>query len=357
MRLPEVFTAESIGIRRTEDPSNSMAFAGAAFFPNRRKMGGDLKWYKAHRSLVSALKPSTFDSLATIRPRGGFESVNEEMPLFRESMKISENDLREIRRAQDSNDPYLNEVLDHLYDDANELINGADISVERMRMQLMAPVNGEVKIVIGMADNTLYSYNYDVDGKWKANHYMALTGTDTWDKSDTAKPLNDFHEATTYLAGIGVSPAFAMMTTKTFNYLLECDQMKNALITSSNAVVDYLDVAAGKDILKRKTGLTTLLNDKKFADSDGQNTQKNFFPDDYVTIIGSGLLGNTYYGETPEEGSLMDDPSVDARVLPNGVAVAVQKKYGPPVEYFTTASQIALPSFEGMDSIFTIKVK
>lgn len=357
MILTDVYSAEAVAFVRTNDASNTMQFAGAPFFPNKRKSGGDLKWYRAHRGLGIALKASTYDSLATIRPRGGFQAVNEEMPLFRESMKISENDLREIRRAKDRNDRYLNEALDHIYNDVNELINGAEISTERMRMQLMAPVNGNVKIVIGMVDNTLYEYNYDADGKWKTNHYMELTGTDTWDNADKAKPLNDIHEATTYLSSIGVSPAFAMMTTKTFNYLLESDQMKNALITSSNAVVDFLDTASGKDIFRRKTGLSTIINDKKYADNDADNTQRNFFPDDYVTIIGTGILGNTYYGETPEEGSLMDDPTVDVSVLPSGIAVAVQKKYGPPVEYSTTASQIVLPSFEGMDSIYVIKVK
>lgn len=357
MLLTDVFSARAVAFRRTNDASNMMAYAGAAFFPNKRKMGGDLKWLKAHRGLVTALKPSTYDSLATIRPRGGFQAVNEEMPLFRESMKISENDIREIRRARDSDDPYLNEALDHIYDDVNELINGADISVERMRMQLMAPISGEMKITIGMADNTIYIYNYDEDGKWKASHYLALTGTDTWDNADKAKPLNDIHEGTTYLSGLGIAPAFAMMTTKTFNYLLESDQMKNALITTSGLTVDYLDIAAGKDIFRRKTGLSVILNDKKFADYDTAHTQKNFFPDDYVSIIGAGTLGNTYYGETPEEGTLSDNPSVDVSILPSGIAIAVKTVYGPPVEYSTTASQVALPSFEGMDGLFTIKVK
>ena len=34
-------------------------------------------------------------------------------------------------------------------------------------MNLLAPLNGEMKLTIGMADNTLYSYNYDADGGWK----------------------------------------------------------------------------------------------------------------------------------------------------------------------------------------------
>ena len=78
------------------------------------------------------------------------------MPFFRESMTIKEQDLAEIQRAQESDDPYLNEVLEHIFNDADELVMGADISVERMRMNLLAPLNGEMKLTIGMADNTLY---------------------------------------------------------------------------------------------------------------------------------------------------------------------------------------------------------
>ena len=53
------------------------------------------------------------------------------MPFFRESMTIKEQDLAEIQRAQESNDPYLNEVLEPQFTTMQiELITGADISVE-----------------------------------------------------------------------------------------------------------------------------------------------------------------------------------------------------------------------------------
>lgn len=355
MRLTDVFSAEAVAIRQTSDPSNLTEYAGLAFWPNKKKTGIDLKWIKTHKGLGVALKPSTLDSLATIRPRKGFHAITQEMPFFRESMQIKEQDLAEIQRAQESDDPYLNEVLEHIYNDADELINGANISAERMRMNLLAPVNGNMKLTIGMADNTLYSYNYDEDGSWKATHYMALTGTDTWDNSTSAKPLNDVQEATDYLAGIGVVATYAMMNTKTLNYLVESDQIKNALITTSGKNIDFLDKATAKDVFNRKSGLIPIINDKKYKDYDG--SEKKFFPDDYVTIIGSGTLGNTWYGVTPEERTLLGDPKVDVSVLDSGIAIAVQTIYGPPVQYSTTASQIVLPSYEGMDSVFVIKVK
>lgn len=355
MRLTDVFSAEAVAIRQTSDASNRMPYVGQGFWPNKKKMGIDLKWIKTHKGLGIALKPSALDSMATIRPRRGFEAITQEMPFFRESMTIKEQDLAEIQRAQESNDPYLNEVLEHIYDDADQLVNGADISVERMRMNLLAPLNGEMKLTIGMADNTLYSYNYDADGSWKKSNYLSIDSEgDKWSKTETSKPLNDIKEAKDSLAANGVIATYAMMTTKTLNYLVESSQIKSVFITTSGKPVDFIDTEMVKELFKRKTGLTPIINDKKFTDYDGK--QKGFFPDDYVSVIGAGTLGNTWYGVTPEERTLLGDPKVDVSILDSGVAVAVQTIYGPPVQYSTTASQIVLPSYEGMDSVYVIKV-
>ena len=64
----------------------------------------------------------------------------------------------------------------------------------------------------------------------------------------------------------------------------------------------------------------------RYKDYDG--TEKKFYPDNYVTIIGSSQLGNTWYGTTPEERTLLDDPKVDVAVLDRGVAIAVKTDYG-----------------------------
>lgn len=355
MLFTDVFSAEAVAYRETVDASNNIAFAGAAFFPNKKKTGIDLKWIKSHKGLGIALKPSSYDSLATIRPRQGFNVTLEEMPLFRESMVIKEQDLAQIMRAADSNDPYLNEVLERIYDDVGNLIDGANISAERMRMQLLAPIDGVMKIDIGKADNTIYSYQYDSDNTWKAKHFAELTGSDTWNNPETAKPLNDVQKGVDYLSGIGVVPTYIMMNTTTFNYLLDMKQIKNTFVTRAGVNVDFLSKAAAKDVFATQTGLQPILYDKMYTDYDGK--EKKFYPDGYATIIGAGQLGNTWYGVTPEERTLLGDSNADVSIVDTGVAVAVKTDYGPPVQYSTTASQIVLPSFEGMDSTYVLKVK
>lgn len=355
MRFNDVFTARSLAFRLTEDPSNAQPFLGEAFFPARKKTGIDLKWIKAHKGLGVELKPSAYDALATIRPREGFTVLAEEMPLFRESMKVSEQDMVDIQRAADSGDPFAQDALNHVFDDVNNLVNGARIATERMRMSLLAPVTGDMHIQIGLADNTIYSYNYDPNGTWKANNYLALTGNATWDNPTTAKPLDDIQTASDALADNGYQSRYAMMNSATLAYLVAADQMKNALISVTGRVIDFLDTATAKEVFQRKTGLMPIIYNKKYKDVNGFS--QKFYPNDYVTIISDEALGMTYYGMTPEERTLMGDPKVDVAVMDSGIAIAIQNIYGPPVRHETTVSQVALPSFEGMDGVFEIKVK
>ena len=355
MRFNDIFSARAIAFRLTNDPSNGINYMGEAFFPRKKKMGIDLKWIKAHNGLGVALKPSTYDALATIRPREGFQILTEEMPLFREAMKVSEQDMAEIQRASESNDPYLNDVINHVFDDVQNLVNGANIATERMRMSLLAPVNGNMNINIGIADNTVYNYAYDANGAWKATNYAALSGNSKWDQPSTAAPLDDAQAGVDALADKGYVGQYAIMNSATLNLLVAADQMKNALITITGNPIDFLDRATAKEVFQRKTGLIPLVYDKKYKDYDG--TSYKFYPDGYVTIVGDAQLGSTWYGVTPEERTLLGDPKVDVSVLDSGIAVAIQNIYGPPVRHETTVSQIVLPSFEGMDAVYVLKVK
>ena len=318
-------------------------------------MGIDLKWIKAHKDVDMELAPSTYDALSVIRPRGGFVVQTEEMPLFRESMKVSEKDEAEIMRALDSNDPYVQDVINNVYNDVQTLYNGAKVATERMRMSLLAPVNGYLKITIGNKDNTIYNYNYDSDGAWAAKNYASLIDNAQWDHAATAKPLNDIQTGADVLSSKGYAPKYILMNTVTLNTLVGCDQIKNALISITGRVIDYLDKATAIEVIQRKTNLTPIIYDKKYKNYSG--VSQKYFPDYYVSIIGEENLGSTWYGVTPEERTLMGDSKVDVSILDSGIAVAIQNQYGPPVRHDTTVSQIALPSFEGMDALYGIKVK
>lgn len=357
--ITDVYDSRAVAVRRSENPSNAMDFIGKQFFPNKKKLGLSIKWIKTHKGLNAILKPSNFDATPMIRGREVFKEESTEMVFFRESMPIKENDLMRLMEIEDTNSPFIPDILASIYNDADRLLDGAEIAAEVMRMALLAPEDGKPKITIGTgkpnSDNMVYKYDYDSDGTYVQKHYMKLTSTDTWDHPDTAKPLNDIQEGTKYLRSIGVLPRYALMNSVTFNYLIDNEQIKNALIVSSGKNVDFTDEATVKEIFTRKTGLTPLIYDKMYLDYE-EKSQK-FYPDNKMTILGAGTLGSTYYGVTPEERTLMMNKNVDVAMFDDRIAIATKTEQGPPIKTTTTVSQLVLPSYEGIESTFVFDVK
>ena len=356
MRFEDVFTAKSVAFRLTQDPSNSMDYLGKQFFPAAKKLGVDLKWIKAHSGLAVALKPSAYDAMSTIRPRKGFQMQATEMPLFRESMTIKEIDQLHITRAMDSNDPFVADVIAHIYDDVAELRDGAEVAAERMRMALMAPASGNMDLSIGMADQTVYNYDYDPNGAWATTNYKGLTSTAEWNSTNvaTAVPLTDIDTAKDALSAKGYIARYMLMNSATLKKMLACKQVQDMYLSKVGLNVTYVNPAAARQAVSDVTGLTILVYDKKYIDYDG--TSKKFYPDDYVSIIGDAVLGRTWYGSTPEELTLVGAPDVDVALYDNRIAIAQKVEYGPPVRRDTTVAQVCLPSFEGMDALYVLKV-
>lgn len=354
MKITDILNARAIAVNRTEVASNRIPFLGEGLFPNRKKIGLDLSWIKVHKGLNAVLAPTNFDAIPILRTREGFKQEVTEMPFFRESMHIKEKDMMEIARVEDARSPYVMDVLAGIYDDTNRLIEAAEISAEAMRMQLLATTSGSPKIVIGAKDNTIYNYNYDPDGSYASHHYVALTSGRMWSAPTTALPLDDIRTGVNYLRGIGESPRYILMTSATFAYLVACNQIKNAVASLAGITLTYMSDAVVRDAFERLTGLQILIYDKQYVNYAGSTV--NFYPDDQVTIISEGQLGNTWFGSTPEERTLLGDPCVDVAMYDGRIACAVKTEAGPPVKVLTTVSQICLPSYEGMDGTYVIKV-
>ena len=99
-------------------------------------------------------------------------------------------------------------------------------------------------------------------------------------------------------------------------------------------------------------GINIIVYTKKFKKENG--TVANFYPDGFATLLPEGPLGNTWYGTTPEERTLMGNASADVSIVNTGVSVAVTVS-NDPVQTKTTVSEIVLPSYERMDSTYVIK--
>ncbi|MDO5397057.1 MAG: major capsid protein [bacterium] len=359
MNLRDIFTAESIAANFTEAASNTIPYFGAGLFPPAKKQGLDLKWIKGHRGLAVSLAPSNFDSKSKFRDRVGVQIAETEMAFFRESMLVKEADEQEIMRVQDSNDPYAAHVLEHIYDDTATLINGADVVPERMRMQLLAPIGGNMGISIVAADTegkpVNYTYNYDPDGTWKAEHYMQIvTADDKWSAAATCDPMKDLEAALdAQEQAAGNRPEIALMSKPTFNLIKNSAKVRSGVLAqNTTANVNYTSKKV-QEYVEEELNIKLVIYTKKFKDESGAT--KAFYPDNIIALLPNGAIGKTYYGTTPEERTLMGDTNADVSIVNTGVAVTVTTTTDP-VNTKTTVSEIVLPSFEGMDNMYVLEV-
>ena len=350
----KLVTPKVIAANWTEAVSNRIPYLGETLFPSKQKAGLDLKWIKGSKGLPVSLMPSAFDAKATFRGREGIKMLETEMPFFREGFKLKEKDRQEILRIQEKNDPYLNDALNRVFDDAGNLLEGALVVAEREIMQLLFAENGDVGITIE-ANGVKYTYDYDPGDAWKTTNYFPVPSDYTWDKPNAADPLTDIRTAQDAIQEKGGKGELLVMNNATFKLFRSIKAIKDLYLTSNGLAVGYLTDAQIITVLKDALGLAGIVvYDKKYKDEDG--VTHKFVPDNYVAVLPNGALGNTWRGTTPEEADLMGSGRADVAVVNNGIAIT-QILDEHPVNLNTFASEIVLPSFERMDEFALIKVK
>ena len=353
MNIRDAYTSKAIALVNTEVASNRIAYLGAGLFPAKKKMGLDLKWIKTSKGLPVSLAPSNFDAVSTLRSREGFKLTETEMAFFRESMLVKEADEQEIMRVKDSTDPYAAEVLGRIFDDANTLVDGANVVPERMIMQLLAPSDGSPKISIE-ANGVTYAYNYDPSSTYKTKNFASLTtDTDKWSDTTNSDPMDDIATALDAVeAETGERPSIMIVSRKTMDYLKQNAKIKSAILAQNTTATVFMNDNRVKEVFSNELGIRIIVYSKQYKKEDG--TAAKFYPDGFATLIPDGALGNTWYGTTPEERTLMGSGEADVSIINTGVAVAVTTT-SDPVHTKTTVSEIVLPSYERMDSTYVIK--
>lgn len=354
MKLTDVFTAEAIALNYTNAASNAIPYYGAGLFPAQKKAGLDLKWIKGHNGLPVALAPSAFDAKSKFRDRVGI-SINEtQMAFFRESMLVKEADEQEIMRVQDANDPYATQVLTNIFNDTQTLIDGANVVPERMIMQLLAPLGGNMGIAIN-ANGVDYTYNYDPDGSWKAEHYAKIeTEEDKWTSSETCDPVKNIEDALdAQEQATGTRPSILLMSKATFNMIKNSKKVQSGVLAQNTTANVNYTTARIRAYIEEELNVTIVIYNKQFKDETG--TAKKFYPDNIIAMLPSGTLGSTWYGTTPEERTLAQRADASVSIVNTGVAVAVTIT-DDPVNTKTTCSEIVLPSFERANEVYCLEV-
>lgn len=346
--MPTIFdliNAKAIAAYVANSPSNAKDYLGATLFPAKKKMGLDLAWIKGSKGLPVSLRASAFDAKATLRDRIGISKVETEMPFFREAMRIGEKERQDLLRLMDSNkDEYIMPMIADIYNDVAELVKGARVIPERMIMQLLS--TGKIQIT----DNR---QPLDYDYKMPTDHMETLTGSAVWSDPDST-PIQDIQRwIKTIRSDTGTTDRRAICSLDTWDALLTHPSIRNDmfLVGGQNAIITDSML---EQYLRTKLKVSVSVYDQQYKDTDG--SQRLFYPNGHFTLIPDGNLGNTWYGTTPEEADLISGAtSAQVSIVDTGVAVTTIKEPHP-VNVETIVSEIVLPSFENIDTVFIAKV-
>lgn len=356
MNIYDIFESKAIASYWTDVNVNMQdPMIGSKYFPVSKQTGLNLAWIKGRNNLPVALQPSAFDTKAALRDRIGVKELSTEMPFFREAMRIGEKDRQDIETLLAKGEQFAQPTIMRIFDDVKNLVDGALVQSERMRMSLLY---GGTIAIAASAENgrdIAYNYNYDADGAWATNNSVTLLTDARWTTANaaTSNPIVDLLDAVEKMAEAkGVMPVEVLMNTTTFKGMIASNSIAKAM-NPLGATSMVITRNTAKQFIENETGLTITLYDKMFKDEQG--TDKKYFPDGYATLLPSYALGNTWYGTTPEEFDLMSGTAnASVSIVNTGVAVTTIKEPHP-VNVQTVVSEIVLPSFERMDDIYVIK--
>lgn len=350
--LFDLITSNAIAAYYKEIASESVPFLGQSLFPSKKKLGLKLEWIKGYNELPVALQPSAFDAKPQLRDRGDISTEATRMPFFRESMRLGEQDRQELLMFQEANNSqYAASAVQRIFDDSARLIAGANVNPEIMRMSLLT--SGQFTIQSGSqtGETVNYTYNYDPEGTWATNNKVTLTGTDAWSDIENSNPITDIVKVKRTAEQYGISLTQAIVGAETWANIAANKNIIGAIYPLGNTVA--LTDNQVRDFIYNQTGVRFVVYSKMYKDTSKED--QYYYPQSGAcTLIGTNALGSTWYGTTPEEADLMGGVSgVDVSIVNTGVAV-LTKKESLPVNIITSVSEIVLPSFEGMDTVYNI---
>ena len=319
-----------------------------ALWPDRQKLGLDLKWLKGSKGLPVTLSTSAYDAASIPRPRMGFERLTTQMPYFKESKYIDEELRQELNMVLETgNQTYIEAVISRVFDDQTELLEAASSAREMMRAMVLT--SGVISIA--GANGQAFDYDYGVPAAHKGNAAVK------WTSYATADPMEDIRVAVQkVLDDTGVTMTRGIVSGKTWRDLRNCEMVRKGIFVAS-AVTGVTSAvpndAAVRAYVLQEVGITLAVHDKRYSykDSTGNLIQTKYIPDDTLTLFPEGSLGNTWFGTTPAQSDLMGSGVANVSIVDTGVAIVTAKKVDP-VQVETIVSQISLPDFPMADKIY-----
>lgn len=337
-------TAKNVKVIWEADAENRAPYLGEAFFPNTRQLGLEINLLKGKQGLPVALVSANWDTDVLYRDRIGFKALQAELPFFKEAYKMSEKLRQQIINTKENYTPVL---FNQVFDDVTDLLDGAEVTAERMRMQILG--TGTISIQENGVDKQ-YDYGFVTANQFKTEQTLWSASGATPFKS-LVKQIKNYKTLTKKKATIAI-----------FGY-----DAYQALI-SDNDIISYFEslpvptlAPTDEEIhayIERRTGLRILVADAQYVKArDNTKTATYFYPTDRYTLLSTADLGETVYGTTPEEADLLtgDSNILNGEVLENGVAITTWKE-ADPVCVSVKVSEVVAPSCPNIDLVYIVKV-
>lgn len=339
MSIFDMLTSQNIVAYWNELAQDKDPYPAEDLFPNDKKRGLSLKWLKGSKGQPIVLKVSAFDATAIPRPRIGFEKLSAEMPYFKESKYVDEELRQELNTVLETGiQGYIDSVMNKIFDDETELLEGAAAARERMRM--MALTTGVVSMA---ANGQTFTFDYGVTHKGNA--------AVSWATTATADPMEDIRKAIEQIADdTGAVITRAMCDRATWRNLRNNDKIKKDIYVMTNGMGAISDTKLHQYLMD-ELGIDVRINTKRYKAEDGTVTP--YMPAETFVMFPDGALGKTWFGTTPAESDLMTSNVANVAITDTGVAVTTVPK-ADPVNVETIVSQICLPDFPMADEVYIL---
>lgn len=325
-------------ITQTEQP-----YLGEVLFPNTTTPDQSVSWYKGVTNAPKPLQMSAFDVQAVPRSRQGFEEVTVKTKFFKESKYIDEQLRQDLIHAQQSAIAAQKDIiLGRIYKDETELIRGASLTREIMRMQLLQTG----KLLMKGTNGQIYNEDLQMKATHQANARTAWGTTG-------ASPVDDIRDAIDRIGtDEGVTIARAIVNLKTFRVLMQDAEIKATILANNaNTGAAFVPQSVVLAFLESELGVRFQVYDKAYVDATGK--LQRFIADGNVVFLPAVTLGTTAFSTTPEAAGLGAVSDADVSVVDTGVAITVSHKVDP-VTKETKVSQQVFPTFEQIDSVYVL---
>lgn len=314
---------------------------GEALFPEKKIQDIEFDMILGAGGLPVSASVHAFDTKTQLASRESIAKGIQTLALIKRQIKITEKELIKIQNPR--NNAELAFVLAQLYKDAERMEESIKVRAEAMRMEVIS--TGKIAI-----DENDVAVTID---------YLVPAGNKlpfNWSAQTTATPLIDLETiASAVETECGSRPARAMTSRKVMKAICACTSIKKAIFGTNSDKLVTLSLL--NELLSQSELPILLVNEGKYKieTATGFSTVR-YFPENVISMFGSGDLGETIYGLTAEEVALIGEGQMDTAEMVGNIFVGTYRKVDP-VGEFTKAAATVIPSFPHAEELGIATIK